>query len=973
MSNDHFSFDDASSTGPASGHGGSADAAPLLGAEGMLARTGGAGAGMPGMEGLGDGGLGFIASIQGQLAELGKIASDTARRSLELDQREATLMAKQAEVQRARESAGAELTELARRQQQAEDEQGRRQVALEQRGAELERLQKDVKEKLREAGELEAKRAEAQSALAALDAAENQLAAERRALAQDRAAMEQTLTEESARLHGQSETLAAREARAVQRMSELEVRGARLETETAEIEAQKATLNARLEALSAQEEEVASRERALVGEGTALAAREDDLNRERASLMQQIADIEGGRTALQREREQAAGERAEQQRHLEGREKTVTQRLAALQRQADALDEERVVVSAERSAAETLVKQAEQMRMQAEAQLEEARGLASASRAESERAAAALREEDDLKRRLGEESARRAQLEGAVARLEDSVVELRRETDEARRGGEALQQELGAARLRTVELEAQAKAAAERGGADAQFLVEQLAAVQTQVGAGEASIHEMKQAAAERDERMQTLMDAAAEAGARLEASVQQTARLRGELNAAHAAAEAKVTLLSGTIEASSLRALEFERAATKARAEAQETRSAALAEAQRIGAALAAALDDCAEAKSERDGAHADAGRWRDELDAARAAGVNSGADHKAMEAAQRRVKELGEQIVKREDAIRHLSTRLEAAETRATEAEEAALTAQRRVAEERGGSVSDEDRPIMERVQLRHARLARYKKLLSGQAHKIVKAKAALQKRSEAYDELLREKARIIEGATALKRERALVQMKLAKSQSAGMVFFLAASLAVVGGMAWAAATQMAPATFAARTTLAADGKGNTLTDEDLKGWTSAHERMLEDPAYMQLAAERFAQRGMSALGNAPAVSDRVKKDVSYQTDAAGKLTLEMRGEGSERTQRELETVTLALVAMANAQRDARGDGAATVIESPPTVGLEPISDKRMMCVGVVGGGGLLLTIGAWLGLYRLLARSKLKFEKSLVVEVS
>jgi hypothetical protein len=187
----------------------------------------------------------------------------------------------------------------------------------------------------------------------------------------------------------------------------------------------------------------------------------------------------------------------------------------------------------------------------------------------------------------------------------------------------------------------------------------------------------------------------------------------------------------------------------------------------------------------------------------------------------------------------------------------------------------------------------------------------------------------------------------------------------------MAWAVATKMAPATYAVRTTIVADGKGRIPTEDELKAWTAAHERLFDDPQFMQLAAERCSQRGIKDLSNAPAVAARLKSDFSYHTDAAGKLTFELRGQGAERTTRELETLTLAAVATANAQREARGDGAATAIESPPTAGSEPISDQRMLYVATVGGGGLLLTFALWLLIYRLLAASKIKFEKQLAIE--
>ena len=132
------------------------------------------------------------------------------------------------------------------------------------------------------------------------------------------------------------------------------------------------------------------------------------------------------------------------------------------------------------------------------------------------------------------------------------------------------------------------------------------------------------------------------------------------------------------------------------------------------------------------------------------------------------------------------------------------------------------------------------------------------------------------------------------------------------------------------------------------------------------------RFAARGMPELATPGAVTARFKVggDLTYMTDKAGHLTLELRGQGSERTARELETFALAAVALANARRDSRGDGYPTVITEAAASGNEPIRDDRLLRMATLSLPGLLLAGGIGFGAYRLLAGSKRNFEKHMAV---
>ncbi|MFO0082854.1 MAG: hypothetical protein ACK55O_09610, partial [Phycisphaerales bacterium] len=80
----------------------------------------------------------------------------------------------------------------------------------------------------------------------------------------------------------------------------------------------------------------------------------------------------------------------------------------------------------------------------------------------------------------------------------------------------------------------------------------------------------------------------------------------------------------------------------------------------------------------------------------------------------------------------------------------------------------------------------------------------------------------------------------------------------------------------------------------------------------------------------------------------------------------------LSLAMVALANAQRDARGDGAATTITQPARAGEEPLVDARLAYVATFGGGGLAFATILYFILYRLMARAKLKFEQQMAAAI-
>ncbi|MGD9690287.1 MAG: hypothetical protein AB7K52_12875 [Phycisphaerales bacterium] len=319
-------------------------------------------------------------------------------------------------------------------------------------------------------------------------------------------------------------------------------------------------------------------------------------------------------------------------------------------------------------------------------------------------------------------------------------------------------------------------------------------------------------------------------------------------------------------------------------------------------------------------------------------------------LETSEHSAARLTRQLAERDETLREVVHRLREAEEQA----------EARAAEP--APVADDS--AINSVALRRARLARYKRLLAAQSGKIVKARAALQKRAAECEAVLAQRSRLADEAAALAEQRRKIEQRSAKSQAAAVMLYAMLTILAVGGSAWALARQIAPATFAARAEISADGKGRTLLPEELAGWSSQMTALAQDPQVMAAAAENFARRGFVDLGTTSAVKQRFSS-LYTQSDKPGTMTLEVKGQGAERTARELETFLSALLSVAGTQRESSGIGAATVISKPAAAGSEPLDHLRWAYTGAIAGGGLFLAGLIATMAYRSLSRAKERFE--------
>jgi hypothetical protein len=200
-----------------------------------------------------------------------------------------------------------------------------------------------------------------------------------------------------------------------------------------------------------------------------------------------------------------------------------------------------------------------------------------------------------------------------------------------------------------------------------------------------------------------------------------------------------------------------------------------------------------------------------------------------------------------------------------------------------------------------------------------------------------------------------------KASATKSVGVgVLCLAAVLLVIAAVSWAAAGRWAPATFAATASVELDPRGATVQSAQINEWQSYHEKLVNEPQLMEVAAERMARRGLTKLSNPAVLRGYLGQSMSVQSSSDGRLGFELKGEGADRTERILDTFVTAMVSHANASREHRVDGVASKVGEAAKAAGKPISDQRLVyAIGIFGVGALLCLVTSTL-MWRKLVES-------------
>lgn len=273
----------------------------------------------------------------------------------------------------------------------------------------------------------------------------------------------------------------------------------------------------------------------------------------------------------------------------------------------------------------------------------------------------------------------------------------------------------------------------------------------------------------------------------------------------------------------------------------------------------------------------------------------------------------------------------------------------------------------PTDESIELRRERLRRQRKLLRGQSDKIKRAGDAVRDRFEQVEQILSQRAEVIAAKKIVDESKRKLRARQARAGAVAAVFYVAITLLIYTGLGWLAAQKVAPAVYAVSSRIAADAGGRPLSAAELDEWRAYHEDLLKDPRTLDIVAERMKQRGIASLSAAPALKLRLDADFSFMSREPGTLDLELRGLGSGRTARELDTLVSTVVRHANTARERRVDGSTTIISTPAAADPSPLHDERVYyAAGIAGSLTLISSIAAWI-LWRKLYEAKASVERS------
>jgi hypothetical protein len=146
-----------------------------------------------------------------------------------------------------------------------------------------------------------------------------------------------------------------------------------------------------------------------------------------------------------------------------------------------------------------------------------------------------------------------------------------------------------------------------------------------------------------------------------------------------------------------------------------------------------------------------------------------------------------------------------------------------------------------------------------------------------------------------------------------------------------------------------------------------------MLSDPRLIETIADRMQRRGLVVTANPAELAARLKDDMYVQSSKPGSLTIELRGDGGERTALLLDTIVTSFKSFADQARDERSNDIGVTIAQAAAAGAEPLMDKRLERAGGVFGGAALAVGLAGLIIWSRLVRAKKKFDQAAAVEAA
>lgn len=574
-----------------------------------------------------------------------------------------------------------------------------------------------------------------------------------------------------------------------------------------------------------------------------------------------------------------------------------------------------------------------------------------------------------------------AALEQQITQQREIITALNSSTDNGQAQAAKAQEARVEAERLVLELQAKCneladRAARERETAESQAvrLRETVMQLEERVGAERAEaqsrLQETQSELQSLRAKLSQIQAGAAEEHARLEAECQSKQEECARLLAEQADAKADLARLSG---AQSDQVAHSQQVITQLRNEIAALQSSQLA----ITAALEQAKSDGAQREQELLAKVQEACAQKEErervllaeIEAVRSCKATD--EHAAAVSAQTQQWEEERDALRRQaDAAQQQSTELEATVAKLVERLKTEVQARRQ--SEQHASAGAANHPSDARVpESRQERMRLHRRLRRQQMEQIREAGEVLRKRFEICEQVLTQRAQLAAAHQVIQETQKKQASQKAVGRAAMVMGHGMIVLAILAGLSWAVAGQVAPGRFAARATLEADGKGRELAHDELKEWQKFHEDMLNDPQFASKVAEHMKRFGMGAMAEPGAVAERLKSDMSFESARPGVLTVELRGDGPERTARELNAITTKLAAEAVEARARRIDGAVTIIAKEAAADPTPIDSKRLQMAGTILGGCAAFGIFVATFIYRRLAAAKQKFERDIALE--
>ncbi len=574
--------------------------------------------------------------------------------------------------------------------------------------------------------------------------------------------------------------------------------------------------------------------------------------------------------------------------------------------------------------------EADQLRLQAD-HLRERAALADRLQSEADdlrtRAENLTAELNSLRERLADTERLHAELDALrhraeeAGRLEGEIASLRKVASESQR----LREEIDAIRPRADEAERLRSEVHQLGerAARADALESELNRLRAENGDLDrlrAEIEALRSSAADQEQRVEALQR-------EVEASREREAQLIADLER---------TASEQTLGREERDASERSIAETARRAQAAEERAAAAE----------------AEAERHRAAATEHEARLRDAVDRL--------AEMSRLVRKQAAKLERAEAIAADIDRLRRQADELEA-KLRAAEAERTRLREALLNAPAVEGTTSGP------RPSERLARLRNYRAALRRQRERLERANQTLADRIDRCEQVLAQRRDLVEARVSIEAVGKRVNAAKARTNTAAAGFFLVGLVAVLGLLSWVIAGQFVHPVYAARAVISAQQRATNPNPAELEGWHTFHVELLTDPRLLDRVAERMERRGIADLAHPARLAAALETNLIWNSTAPGRLELELRGPGAERTLRALDTYVSTLVAEANTSRSRRADAAVTVVESQPRLGGQPIEDRRPLYAAAGLGVSSLLAVGFWSVIWRRLARAQSVFEQA------